>query len=86
MWGVGRDERHRDDLAPGDAPGGVVLADVEEWDPAVPMEAVVRRVDPTSSNPIVQANAAAGFQMAVVAITSDEYDAVLALRGAAPRT
>jgi len=100
MWGVGRDERYRDvlvpgDLAliylpapeaafigraelatavhdwtpsaaeadPGDSPSGVLLSHVEEWDPAVPMDTVVRRIDPTASNPLVQANARAGFQM-----------------------
>ena len=101
MWGVGRHERHRDALAPGDlaliylpapdaefigraelatavhdwtpseaeafpgdSPSGVLLSHVEEWDPAVPMETVVQRIDPTASNPLVQANAAAGFRMA----------------------
>jgi hypothetical protein len=116
MWGVGRDERHHDELAPGDlaliylavpkaqfiargelatavhewtpseaeaypgdSPSGVVLSHVEEWDPAVPMDAVVQRIDPTASNPLVQANAVAGFQMAVVRITGGEYEAALAL-------
>src|SRR5262245_51400121 len=83
MWGVDRDERHRDALGPGDLaliylsapeaefigravlattvhewtpseavayPGdsasGVLLAHVDEWDPAVPMDAVVQRIDP----------------------------------------
>jgi hypothetical protein len=99
MWPVGRDERYRDELAPGDlaliyvaapasafvarvelatavrewtpaeaaacpgnAAGGVLLAHVDTWDPAVSMDAVVRRIDPTGSNPIVQANASAGFR------------------------
>jgi hypothetical protein len=116
MWGVGRHERHRDALAPGDLaliylpapdamfigraelatavhnwtrsqaeayPGdsasGVLLSHVEEWDPAVPMDTVVKRIDPTASNPLVQANAAAGFRMNVVRITSDEYENALAL-------
>jgi hypothetical protein len=64
---------------PGDSPSGVLLSRVEEWDPAVPMAAVVRRIDPTASNPHVQANAAAGFRMSVVRITDDEYEAALAL-------
>jgi hypothetical protein len=64
---------------PGDSPSGVVLSDVEEWDPAVPMDAAVQRIDPTASNPLVQANAAAGFRMGVVRITGDEYEAVLDL-------
>lgn len=116
MWGVGRDERHRDALAPGDlaviylpapeaefigraqlatavhdwtpseadaypgdSPSGVLLSHVEEWDPAVSMESVVRRIDPTASNPLVQTNATAGFRMAVVRITEAEYEKTLAL-------
>jgi ribosomal protein S18 acetylase RimI-like enzyme len=116
MWGVGRDERHRDALAPGDlaliyvaapaaefigraelatavhdwtpseaeayrddSPSGVLLSDVEEWDPAVPMDTVVQRIDPTASNPLVQTNAAAGFGMGVVRITPNEYETALAL-------
>ena len=58
---------------------GVVLSHVEEWDPAVPMGAVVQQVDPTASNPHVQANAAAGFRTGVVRITGDEYETALAL-------
>lgn len=64
---------------PGDRPGGVLLACVDEWDLAVPMEAVVRRIDPTGSNPLVQANAAVGFRAAVVRITADEYENAVAL-------
>jgi EVE domain len=116
MWGVGRHERHRDALAPGDlaliylpapeaefigraelataihdwtpseaeaypgdSPSGVLLSHVEEWDPAVPMDTVVQRIDPTASNPLVQANAAAGFRMGVVRITGDEYETAVAL-------
>jgi hypothetical protein len=116
MWGVGRNEGHRDALAPGDLaliylsapqaefigraelatavhdwtpaeaaayPGdslsGVRLADVEEWDRPVPMDAVVRRIDPTASNPLVQTNAAVGFRTGVVRITGDEYESALAL-------
>lgn len=116
MWGVGRHERHRDALAPGDvalihlpapeaefigcaelatgvhdwtpseaeaypgdSPSGVLLSHVEEWDPAVPMDPVVQRIDPTASNPRVQENAAAGFRMGVVRITGKEYETALAL-------
>jgi hypothetical protein len=116
MWGVGRQERHRQALAPGDlaliylsapeaqfigraelatavhdwtpseaeaypgnSPSGVLLSHVEEWDPAVPMGTVVQRIDPTASNPLVQANAAAGFAMGVVRVTGDEYENALAL-------
>ncbi len=67
------------DAYPGDSPSGVVLSHVEEWDPAVPMDAAVQRIDPTASNPLVQTNAAAGFRMGVVRITGDEYEAALAL-------
>jgi hypothetical protein len=123
MWGVRRNEPHRDELAPGDLvliylappkarfigraevatavhdwtpsetdsyPGdpssGVVLAHVEEWDPGVPMDAVVQRVDPTSSNPLVQANAAAGFPFGLVRISAREYEAALALSREARET
>jgi hypothetical protein len=123
MWGVGRPERHRDALAPGDlaliylpvpeaefigraepatavhdwtpseaeaypgdSPSGVLLSDVEEWDPAVPMDTVVQRIDPTASNARVQANAAAGFRLGVVRITADEYETALALGREARRT
>ena len=64
---------------PGDSPSGVLLSHVEEWDPAVPMETVVQRIDPTASNPLVQANAATGFRSAFVRITDDEYEAAVAL-------
>ena len=61
---------------PGDR--GVSLADVERWDPPVSLASVVRRIDPTASNPIVQTNAAAGFATGVVRITDDEYEAAIA--------
>jgi hypothetical protein len=64
---------------PGDSPGGVALSHVEEWESAVPMDAAVQRIDPTASDPRVQANAAAGFRMGVVRITGDEYEAAVAL-------
>jgi hypothetical protein len=64
---------------PGDSQSGVLLADVEEWDRAVPLGTVVQRVDPTASDPLVQANAAAGFQTGVVRLTRDEYEAAVAL-------
>ena len=62
------------------AESGVLLADVEEWDPPVRMTDVVARIDPTGSNPYVQANARDGFQNGVVAITETEYEGVLAVR------
>jgi len=74
------------DAYPGDSPSGVLLSQVEEWDPVVPMETVVQRIDPTASNPLVQANAAAGFRYGVVRITDDEYEATVALSREARRT
>ncbi len=62
---------------PGDSESGVVLCDVELWDRAVPMATVVRRIDPTASNPLVQANAKFGFPLGVVRITRDEYETVI---------
>jgi hypothetical protein len=51
------------EACPGDRPSGVVLVEVEEWHRPVPFDVVVRRIDPTASNPHVQANAG-GFQEA----------------------
>ena len=65
---------------PGDAPSGVLLSEVEPWEPGVSMDEVVQRIDPTGSNPIVQGNAATGFAYGVVAITDLEYEAALAVR------
>src|SRR5439155_26511310 len=45
-------------------------------DALAPMDTVLPRIDPTASNPRVQANATAGFQTGVVRITADEYEAV----------
>src|SRR5262245_16646386 len=116
-WLVGREERHRDALAPGDlvlvfvaltsefvgrakletafldpmpanpaargpAMSGVLLGDVEEWRSGVPLDVAGQRIDPTSSNPYVQANTA-GFRAGVVQITAKEYDIVMALRNVA---
>jgi hypothetical protein len=64
----------------GDSAGGVTFAQVEEWDPPVPMSAVLPPIDPTGSNPYVQANAKAGFRTGVVRITAHEYETVLAVR------
>jgi hypothetical protein len=78
------------DAYPGDSPGGVLLSHVEEWEPPVPIGAVITRIDPTASNPHVQANAKEGFQAGVVRITSDEYETTLVVsreaRGGAYRT
>ena len=64
---------------PGDSPSGVSLSYVEEWDPVVPMETVVQRIDPTGSSPLIQANAAYGFRHDLVRIDDDEYEATVAL-------
>ncbi|MGH3083649.1 MAG: hypothetical protein ACRDNP_06235 [Gaiellaceae bacterium] len=59
-------------MYPGDSPGGVVLAQVEEWDPPVPMNTVLSQIDPAE-------NAKADFQAGVVRITANEYDTALAV-------
>ena len=71
--------RREADAYPGDLPGGVLLSDVEHWEPALPMATVVTRIDPMATNPLVQANAVLGFQRGVVRITVDEYESALAL-------
>ena len=57
---------------PGDSPGGVLLAQVEEWDPPVPMSAVLSQVDPAEK-------AKADFEAGVVRITANEYETALAV-------
>ncbi len=57
---------------------GVLLAHVEEWPRAVPLDVVVHRIDPTASNPYVQQNAA-GFRSSIVLITAEEYATAVAL-------
>ena len=65
---------------PGDSPSGVLLAQVEEWDPPVPMDTVLSHIDPAE-------NAKADFQAGVVRITANEYDTALAVAvGRAPWT
>jgi hypothetical protein len=71
---------------PDDSAGGVLLSDVERWDFAVPMQAAMARIDPTASNPLVQANATAGFQLGVVRITAGEYNTAVALGRESPET
>jgi hypothetical protein len=65
---------------PGDLPSGGLLTQVEEWDPPVPMSAILPRVDPTESNPYIQANAKHGFRTGVVRVTVSEYETVVAVR------
>jgi hypothetical protein len=57
-------------MYPGDSPGGVLLAQVEEWDPPVSMNAVLAQID---------SEAKADFQAGVVLITAHEYDTALAV-------
>jgi hypothetical protein len=57
---------------PGDSPGGVLLAQVEEWDPPVPMSTVLSQIDPAG-------NARADFEAGVVRITANEYETALAV-------
>ena len=60
------------DAYPGDSPRGVLLAWVEEWDPPVPMGAVLSRLAPSE-------NARAEFEAGVVRITANEYETALAV-------
>jgi hypothetical protein len=63
---------------PGDSRSGVVLAQVEEWDPPVPMGAVLAQIDPSEK-------AKADFDVGVVRITTHEYETALAVAaGRAP--
>jgi hypothetical protein len=65
---------------PGNSPSGVLLTQVEEWDPPVPMNTVLSQIDPAE-------NAKADFQAGVVRITANEYDTALAVAaGRAPST
>ena len=57
---------------PGDSPSGVLLAQVEEWDPPVPMNTVLSQIDPAE-------NAKADFRAGVVRITAGEYETALAV-------
>jgi hypothetical protein len=64
---------------PGDSPGGVLLAQVEEWDPPVPMHTVLSEID--------SPEAKAEFEAGVVRITAHEYETALAVAAAcAPST
>jgi hypothetical protein len=65
---------------PGESPGGVLLAQVEEWDPPVPMETVLAQIDPAE-------NAKADFKASVVRITATEYEtAITVAAGRLPST
>ena len=57
---------------PGDSPGGVLLDQVDEWEPPVPMHAVLLQMDPADK-------AKADFDVGVVRITANEYETALAV-------
>ena len=57
---------------PGESPGGVLLAKIEEWDPPVPMSSVLSRLDPVG-------DARADFDAGVVLISAREYATALAV-------
>jgi hypothetical protein len=59
----------------GDSPCGVVLTQVVEWDPPVPVSAVLAQIDRS-------AGARADFDAGVVRITEGEYHAALAVAAA----
>ncbi len=57
---------------PGDSSSGVSLVQVEEWDPPVPINAVLSQIDPAE-------NARSDFETGVVRITVNEFEAALAV-------
>src|SRR5829696_7039612 len=57
---------------PGDSPAGVLLAQVEEWDPPVSMSAVLSQIDRAEG-------ARADFDAGVVRITVNEYETAVAI-------
>jgi hypothetical protein len=59
-------------VCPGDSRDGVLPAQVEEWDPPVPMSTVLSQIDPSES-------ARADFEAGVVRITANEYETALAV-------
>jgi hypothetical protein len=63
------------EMYPGDSAGGVLLAQVEEWDPPVPMSAVLSQIDKSEK-------ARADFDVGVVRITDGEYETALAVAAA----
>jgi len=50
----------------------VLLAQVQEWDPPVPMSAVLSQIDPSE-------NARAEFEAGIVRITAGEYETAVAV-------
>lgn len=64
----------RAELASAVHAGGVSLAHVEQWNPPVPMSAVLAQIDPSEK-------AKADFGAGVVRITPGEYETALAVAG-----
>jgi hypothetical protein len=64
---------------PGDAEGGVLLTQIERWDPPVPMYTVLAVMDPSQK-------ARADFEFGVVAITATEYQTALSVAAGPPET
>ncbi len=60
------------EVNPGVSRSGVLLAQVEAWDPPVPMNTVLAQIDPAE-------NARADFEVGVVRITVGEYETTLAV-------
>ena len=59
-------------MIPGRFPERSSLAQVEEWVPPVPMNAVLSQIDPAE-------NARADFETGVVRITANEFETALAV-------
>jgi hypothetical protein len=59
-------------MYPGDSPRGVLLGELEEWDPPVPMDDVLSQIDRSQ-------NARADFDTGVVRITANEYETAVAV-------
>jgi hypothetical protein len=57
---------------PGDSPTGVSLCQVAEWDPRVPMSAVLSQIDRSEG-------ARAEFETGVVRITANEFETAVAV-------
>jgi hypothetical protein len=65
---------------PGDSRSGVLLAQVEEWDPPVPINTVLSQLDPAEG-------AKADHEAGLLRLTRNEYETTLAVAaGRAPST
>ena len=64
----------------GEALGGVLLAEVEEWDPAVPMASVLSEIAKAVPPPMPgERGARADYEEGVIRIRADEYKIVIAV-------